>query len=443
MSGIVSTESRYKFVVKKDSAVVHYQDKEIGLQVSKNGLVHFDSTGGIVLPIPISSRIAIHKALVGRIYEGKVYDTKRQRRAAFKKTSTSIARKFKVVLDDLEKELKPEVSFLWRQLFRFYGPKKVPAQSSMITKLVADEYYLKDLSKYLCAAYILTDYRFSDPSYSIPSYSTPIVLKPCEWLKGLAHDSKIYPSLAKTIYGIRYPVPAYLLRILNQFKLPREFKNRTELFCYLLGTNHQNFYFHKHIIANTTFQDIKKALIIAKRSFPISKSGLGKFTNIHTLINWCCDFPEQLGPGASIVTLAKRSFEWHGAFRQAHTAPTVNVKLALPPIELPAISGVRLLTESQELVKESEEMHHCVSSYTSKAAEGRCYIFHVDFEGEKATVEISRDGGITQVKGPCNQTNAACHYARKEFLKSGWLEKLNPERIHGSSFHTLVDCDIF
>lgn len=66
-------------------------------------------------------------------------------------------------------------------------------------------------------------------------------------------------------------------------------------------------------------------------------------------------------------------------------------------------------------------MRHCVASYIEQAVSGQCYLFHIDYNGEKATAEIDRFGSIKQIKGVENKHNIACDYgmlALKDWSKN-------------------------
>jgi hypothetical protein len=50
----------------------------------------------------------------------------------------------------------------------------------------------------------------------------------------------------------------------------------------------------------------------------------------------------------------------------------------------------RLLDSPLDLVKEGIEMHHCVGSYETTCRQGRSFVFAVDKDGERATLELVR-----------------------------------------------------
>lgn len=358
--------------------------------------------------------------------------SKKHRVICLKACGKAIGKKLKAALDDLQKLLRPEVVLLNKQLFRLFGPKIQNIHD--VDKMISDQYFLKDISKYICAGYVSRDNRFSQYSWT-----RNVDLKFSEWLKGLAPDNKIYPALAKTVYGISYPVPFHLIRKLSEIILPRVFLNRTELLAYLTASTRGNFNLHEHIFAKTTIEEIRKAHKIYNRhllrDLEYRSCGLRKFMNIDCLVTYVCDFPERLGRGVSIVTLTKRAIDWHRTFNRAGrwSLPAVTGPLALPQVHFPQIDGIRLLTHSDDLVKESEDMDHCVQSYARSAMEGRCYILHADYDGEAATVEISPTGRIVQVKGPQNKQNKACDYVLRNKELKDWLDKFTYKEEYGNS----------
>jgi hypothetical protein len=56
---------------------------------------------------------------------------------------------------------------------------------------------------------------------------------------------------------------------------------------------------------------------------------------------------------------------------------------------------------------------------------GRCYLFHVEYEGTQATVEVDGRGGVLQACGPANVRNAATGWGRRHLQE--WGADLSPE----------------
>jgi hypothetical protein len=64
-------------------------------------------------------------------------------------------------------------------------------------------------------------------------------------------------------------------------------------------------------------------------------------------------------------------------------------------------------------------MEHCIASYCEQAVEGRCYLFHAEYQGEKASVEVNPSGEIIQARGPRNCYNKAAQWATQVFGQWG------------------------
>ena len=425
MNGSASIPSKYGFAVNSNILTVKSPINEVKLTLTPSGYI--DTPNGI---INLFNRINIHKAvtvaLYGRKYEFK---NKRHRVIAYKTTGKSIAKRLKAGLDDLFNILSPQVQQVLLQTFRFFGPKNCPR---IPTKVFEDKYYLIDISKYLCSLYAINDNRF---------YSDNLPYG--KWLNGLAPEGKIYPALAKTIYPINYSLPRHLFGRLSELRLPRVFTNRTELLFYLSAAGHDRFRSVEHILANASVGELRKAkqIYLDHHNHNILPGGtqwkcsFRRYVVINELVTWLCDCPGVYPQGTNVVTLAKRSDHYHrelGNRRHAATVAEKGVNTALSaPQTIPNLPGITLFTESDQLFAETELMSHCVKNYVRKAVEGRSYLFHVEYEGEHATAEVS-DGQLVQIKGPKNQQNKACVYGAKA-LKD-WAKTLpRKESGHGSS----------
>lgn len=89
----------------------------------------------------------------------------------------------------------------------------------------------------------------------------------------------------------------------------------------------------------------------------------------------------------------------------------LNVQTIEPPIPLPRDSRVTFLATIGDILKEGVEMDHCVATRAPKALSGASYIFHVEYAGETATVEVSADGRVLEARGPENVPNGAVAFA--------------------------------
>ena len=74
---------------------------------------------------------------------------------------------------------------------------------------------------------------------------------------------------------------------------------------------------------------------------------------------------------------------------------------------------VRWLQTVDDVAAEGEQMEHCIASYIPNAVEGRCYLFHVDYQGEAASLMVNQLGQVTQAGGPRNRRNRASAWGRR------------------------------
>ena len=83
----------------------------------------------------------------------------------------------------------------------------------------------------------------------------------------------------------------------------------------------------------------------------------------------------------------------------------------------------------EDIVDEGQRMGHCVASYVPEAIAGRCYLFHVDHEGDAATVMVQWDGAITEAAGPRNRRNEALPWGVGQLRQwARWLQLAETRR---------------
>lgn len=106
-----------------------------------------------------------------------------------------------------------------------------------------------------------------------------------------------------------------------------------------------------------------------------------------------------------------------------------------PPIPLP--SGARFLATVGAVIHEGAQMEHCVGSYAREAAEGRSFLFHVEAEGERATVEVDSRGTVCEAAGPRNLRNRAAEHGRR--LLAAWGAGFWAARVGELAWSTWVE----
>lgn len=269
-------------------------------------------------------------------------------------------------------------------------------------------YLRSDLMKYhacrvICAAWGLQARLDSDIS----------VLK--DW-RGLVAPTVPNKALNKTLdkmaRGIRYED---VLR-LSTMRLEKPITDRLTLVFVLCAGGHHNYGIHERIVVQADAAQIKEA---SQRHAPGDwVKNNSKVSEIERLARWILDYPEAYG--GDLVGLAQRSREWHEAGGHHHQTIDTSQALPKPNVDLGMLEGygIHFLDTVGAVYAEGESMHHCVGSYATKAAGGGCYLFHVDYEGAEATVEVSPTGDVLQACGPMNQRNKACDYGVKRLAEA-------------------------
>ena len=64
-------------------------------------------------------------------------------------------------------------------------------------------------------------------------------------------------------------------------------------------------------------------------------------------------------------------------------------------------------------------MHHCIGGLASSARDGAYYLFHIEYDGQRASVQVSRQGEVIQSKGPHNADNTAAEYGKQVLSRWG------------------------
>jgi hypothetical protein len=87
--------------------------------------------------------------------------------------------------------------------------------------------------------------------------------------------------------------------------------------------------------------------------------------------------------------------------------------LPLPPIPLPVDPRVRFLATVDDVHAEATLMQHCVLTHLPRAMLGRVWLFHVEDDGQHATVEVDDCGRVVECNGPRNRHHDAVDVARE------------------------------
>lgn len=127
--------------------------------------------------------------------------------------------------------------------------------------------------------------------------------------------------------------------------------------------------------------------------------------------------PADVAGGATPDVAMRRAAERHAGVdrireddRVISTAPE-----AWPPLP----KGMRLLNTGRALSQRGETERHCVATRYSTVHAGRAWIVSIDTPGARSTVELTRDRGVVEHRGPANSAPAPECIA----LLDAWLEQ--------------------
>lgn len=265
-----------------------------------------------------------------------------------------------------------------------------------------------------------------------------------DWREVIAPNRTPYRAMNLVLDNYPGGMPIHYIKYFSAYKLERPITDRAELIATLAACRY--FEAHPlggdgaetrmlHTIQHTTRLELKKAALFLEREENARTghySNFRKSNSINALIQYVTDCTRDLDPptNANFMWFLRQSIDWHREWRgggllneylycTSKDEVLDETEVQKPPINPPVREEITFLGTYGALREESRTMHHCVSSYASKAAEGGCFLFHVEKNGEKATIEVSREGNVVQAYGPCNTVNKASKWGAVELSKWG------------------------
>ncbi len=260
-----------------------------------------------------------------------------------------------------------------------------------------------------------------------------------DWKALFSDTGHAYRSLNRTLMNLPGRVPHRLVCNLRRVHLERPLDCRLELLAVVLHAgvradrDEPVRADHSHLFMHARAGHLREAL---RRVGDHLRQPLDprKAADVRQMVQFLADFPQP--HAGNVVGLAERAIRWHRDRQQEQMAamcrhygaatPTVR-----PPVPLPEAAGpaeVRFLDTVAAICAEAERMQHCVASYVDLAMQGNCYLFHVRYRGEEATVEVGCEGRVRQSQGPRNQPNRAATWGRRTLGR--WARTL--PRPHGA-----------
>lgn len=241
------------------------------------------------------------------------------------------------------------------------------------------------------------------------------------WPVLYSDTSRPYTSLLRTLFNVPGGIPPDSLTNLSMVHLTRPITNRRELLLVLNTPNCLHPELITSIFQQATTAQIKTAIRRLSAHLRLDLSP-NKSMDIGRLARFVADYPEP--HSGNLMGLLDKSIAWHrhAQARERESLLTKyegSTRLAQPPVALPPQPEIRLIATVDDIRQESIEMNHCVATYADEAISGECYLFHVDYRGEQATIQLDPDGEIVQASGPRNGHNLAVRWGKRQLKRWG------------------------
>jgi hypothetical protein len=287
-------------------------------------------------------------------------------------------------------------------------------------------------------------------------YDSDIESRDYDWSLSFAYNNeRKYRSLSRTLMNLPNGIRPSDLTDLRYIMLPEPAVSKLKLTAYLCTVSSMLFNYPfsdrdqeridwlLNIIKKSTDNDIKNALKFMWHYFPSEKTGdFRRNQIINNTLKMIFDYMGARG-NWDILGLAKRSEQYHHdvemmervqeeerriryAEQEAEYAERMKKlmesKTALPEIPLPENENIKFLESYNAVVEEGKTMKHCIAQYAEQAVRGNSYLFHVDYKGEMASVEVKPNGFVAQSYGPKDSENEASKYGAQ--VLGSWAKKL-------------------
>jgi hypothetical protein len=361
------------------------------------------------------------------------------------KTGRALAKRIKAKWQDMLLKCDPQVVAVQRSYFsataKFCGNLIHPGFYQI------DKYILSDIINYRAAAMAVGHMQFDYNAKKFDGWYTERVVEDItdsmEWqprrrLGTIVNNwMEVYGKpngpLRKTLMNMPGGIPFNLAKRLAMMNLDKPLTTRPELLAYVSifeGARDVHYRRNAQVLCRSSTEQIRHAVnMVAKHlrePISINRKAFGFINNMQYI--W--DYPDN--HNGSLPGLAEKSIRWHREHRYLENRKYCKYdeshKVALPPIELPINDKIKFLSTVGEIFAEGDNMSHCVSGYTNNAVNGHCYLFHADYAGEQATVEVSPyTGRVAQARGPHNSTNKATKWATQVLNK--WAAKLGKQEV--------------
>lgn len=302
--------------------------------------------------------------------------------------------------------------------------------AQLISKDKENPYLINDIINYRCAAQIFV--KFAGSRYGRYDGFERFTK---DW-KSMFGNMR-YSTMRKTMSNYPGGIPMMYVGCFSDFDLPEPATTRIRYLAYGVCADNNsasNTGETVEMIKRSSDEDIKKAVRMVWDELKWDvKSGFKSAKYICQALYYIYDYADNNPLGNwDIVGVCKRSIAWHKDAEKRYNEMRAkqlkkrgiypHSKTAVPPIPLPKTKAIRFLDTYSAVLEESQRMKHCIDSYAVKAIEGDSYLFHIDYDGEEASAEVSPRGFVVQAFGYLNSENKASAYAKKSL--GGWAKRL-------------------
>ena len=281
-----------------------------------------------------------------------------------------------------------------------------------------DKFSLSDFYNYKAMRVVVT-YNNSWRTARVSNYDN--------WMTAFSDDDTAYPSLRKTLMNLPNNIPySSLMPALSSIHLPEPATTRVRLMAY---TSMQGDYRAKEpfmkILLRSSDEEIKQAMHLVSKAQEFETTPLRSGRRMMDMISYMRDYDGGELGNWTLLGLAKRSIHYHrniAKYNAMKQKEKFGQSTVIPPIPLPEDKHVKFLQTYGDVVQEGTDMNHCIAGYAPQAVSGSCFLFHVDYKGHKASVEINRFGQLVQAQGVRNTQNKATAYGKR--VLGQWCSEL-------------------
>lgn len=415
----------------------------LNVTLDKNGFWHFKNNENLGF-CPLYNFYALLETSVEILYKSwiqpKITGNEsvdfNMRRWSMLNTKKTLAKKLRGIWKECCNNIDPRIEELHRKLFSVSnGTGYWNRIDGILNNKRKFKYVIEDMLKYHAARIAILH------SNDLVAWGEEITGWDGNWMREYSYYGESYTSLNKTLMNLPYGVLYYHIFSLKNILLQEPVTNRLRLWSYIMIARNYDYQDDRknafcRVIQRSSDEEIKEAIKYMWKYFPyLPKDDFRRYSSIIHALRLIFDYPMFIGDW-SIMGLAKRSEEYHHdldmqervrrmEWEKANQA-LLTAQTALPPIPLPKDENIKFLDSYKSVHDEGQLMGHCIAQYAKSAVNGTCYLFHVDYNGEMASVEVSRFGYVNQSYGPKDTINKASEYGRKELQK--WAKKLEDSK---------------